>query len=73
MNGNKPKNNKVNNKDFDLLEFLKYILGCTYISDLRTEPYNTKAKIVLKFLNLKKYPISQVKDTFEYLYGETNN
>jgi hypothetical protein len=28
----------------DLLEFLKYILGCTYISDLKTKNYNVKAK-----------------------------
>lgn len=58
------------NKYLDLLEFLKYILGCTYISDLRTEAYNVKAKLMLKFLNLKKYPINQIEDTFEYLYSD---
>ena len=56
--------------DLDLLEFLRYILGCTYISDLRTDPYNTKARLILKFLNFKKYPISQIQDAFEYLYDE---
>ena len=59
-----------NNKRLDLLEFLKYILGCTYISDLRTGAYNVKAKLILNFLNLKKYPINQVEDAFEYIYNE---
>ena len=62
-----------NNKKSDLFEFLKYILGCTYISDLRTEPYNTKARLILKFLNPKKYSKIQIKDAFEYLYGKTKN
>ena len=53
---------------FDLLEFLQYILGCTYISDLRFEPYNTKAKVVLKNIKLRKYSLKQIKDTIQYLY-----
>ena len=61
------------NKDLNLLEFLKYILGCTYISDLKNEPYITKAKLILKFLNLKKYSIDQIRDTFEYLYGRNES
>jgi hypothetical protein len=57
------------NKNLDIFEFLKYILGCEYISDLKFEPYNTKAKIILKFLNLKKYPKNQIRDIFKYLYN----
>lgn len=53
---------------FDLLEFLQYILGCTYISDLRFEPYNTKAKVLLKNIKLRKYSLKQIKDTIQYLY-----
>lgn len=37
-----------NNKHLDLLEFLKYILGCTYISDLKNETYNAKAKLIFE-------------------------
>ena len=55
------------NKDLELLEFLKYILGCTYISDLKTDPYNDRAKLLLKQLNLDKYSMNQIEDTFEYL------
>lgn len=54
----------------DIFDFLKHILGCTYISDLRTEPYNTKAKLILERLDLKKYPNNQVIDIFGYIYGE---
>lgn len=57
-------------KDSDLLEFLKYILGCTYISDLRSDPYNTKAKLLLKQLRLKKYSRNQIKEVFDYIYSE---
>ena len=57
-----------NNGKLDLLEFLKYILGCTYVSDLRQEPYNSKAKLILKQLNLKKYSLHQLADVFEYIY-----
>lgn len=64
------ENNNENNKRLDLLEFLKHILGCAYISDLRTEAYNVKAKLILKFLNLKKYPINQIEDAFRYLYNK---
>ena len=42
----------MNNK-LDLFEFLKYILDCTYIFDLRTIHYNNNAKLILKQLNLK--------------------
>ncbi len=51
----------------DLFEFLKYILGCTYISDLKIEPYNTKAKLILNDLNLDKYSSNQIYDVFEYI------
>ena len=54
----------------DLLEFLKYILGCTYISDLRNDSYNTKAKLLFKQLKLKKYSLKQIKDAFDYIYSE---
>lgn len=56
----------------DLLEFLKYILGCTYISDLRVEPYNSKAKLLLKQLKLDEYSENHVKDIFEYIYNKNN-
>lgn len=57
------------NKDLELLEFLKYILGCTYISDLKTDPYNDRAKLLLKHLNLNKYSLYQINDAFIYLHG----
>jgi hypothetical protein len=54
----------------DLLEFLKYVLGCTYISDLRKEPYNTKAKAVFERLDLTHFSLTQIRDTTEYLYAK---
>lgn len=51
----------------DLLEFLKYVLGCTYISDLRTEPYNTRAKAFFEKLDLTYFSLTKIKDATEYL------
>lgn len=56
------------NEDLDILEFLKYILDCTYISDLRIEPYNTKVKLLLNKLDLRKYSSNQIIDAIEYIY-----
>jgi hypothetical protein len=56
------------NEDLDILEFLKYIFDCMYISDLRTEPYNERAKHVLDKLDLNKYSLNQIIDAIEYIY-----
>jgi hypothetical protein len=58
------------NENHDLFNFLKYILGCTYISDLRTEPYNTKAKLILERLYLSDYSLNQIRDTLKYISHE---
>ena len=55
------------NERFDLLEFLKYVLGCTYVSDLRTEPYNTRARLILERLYLGYYSLNQIRDAIEYI------
>ena len=54
--------------DLDLFEFLKYVLGCTYVSDLKTEPYNTRAKLILKLINTNRYSDKQVEDIVNYIY-----
>ena len=64
-------NLNINLEDVDLLEILKYILGCTYISDLRVEHYyNDNAKLILNYLDLKRYSQKQLKDVFEYIYDK---
>ena len=57
-------------EDLHLLEFLKYILGCEYISDLKNEPYNIKAKLILRQLNLKTYSQNQINDVVEYIFSK---
>ena len=64
-------NNDIENEnESDLFDFLKYILSCTYISDLKFDPYKNKVKLILKQLNLKKYSSKQVDDMFEYIYKD---
>ncbi len=58
------------NEDLDMLEFLKYILDCTYISDLRIESYNKRAKHILDKLDLSNYSLAQIMDVIEYIYTE---
>lgn len=56
--------------DNDLLEFLKYTLGCTYISDLRTEGYNYKAKLILSKLDFRNYSLKQIAEAYKYVYAD---
>ena len=67
INNYSTKEDVMNEKD--LLEFLKYTFGCTYISDLRIEPYNNKSKILLEKLDLGCYSLNQIRDAIEYIYS----
>ncbi len=53
-----------------LLEMLKVTVGCTYISDLCIEPYNARAKAILRTIKPESYPLDMLSDAVEYLYGE---
>lgn len=62
------ENRRIVNVYVDVLEFLKQALYCDYISDLRREPYNSKAKALLKHIDLSRYPDNQVRDIQQYLF-----
>lgn len=53
----------------ELLEALKTAVGCIYISDLCMEPYNARAKAVLRTIEPESYSLDVLSDTVEYLYG----
>ena len=57
------------NDNTDLLEFLQSALRCMYLSDLRTEAYNSRAKAMLEQLALNSFPAHQVSDAYRYLYA----
>lgn len=61
----------TNNKT-DIFETLKNILGCEYISDMKFEPYRTKAKETLKSMDLSILSFSDLKDIAQYLYEKTD-
>ena len=50
-----------------LLEFLSWVLGCEFLSDLHFEPYYSKAVILLEKLNLKDYSYEEIIKTKKYL------
>lgn len=54
----------------DLLEFLHGVLGCTYLSDLTMEPYNTRAKMLLRYLDLARFPLKELNEAVAYLYRD---
>lgn len=54
----------------DLLEFLHGILGCIYLSDLALEPYNTRAKMLLRYLDLTRFPLKELNEAAAYLYRD---
>ena len=56
----------------DIFEDLRDLIGCEYISDL-TARYNKDARRIAGTMNLERYPLSQLNDLYEYLYGEKKN
>lgn len=63
------RTNTTLNANTDLLEFLQSALRCMYLSDLRTEAYNSRAKAMLEQLALNSFPAHQVSDAYRYLYA----
>lgn len=55
-------------KDKDLLEFLKRALDCTYISDLRTEQYNSRARLILEKIDLRYFSLKSMKQAIDYIW-----
>lgn len=53
----------------DIFEDIKQILGCEYISDIACK-YKEVTRRLVNAMNLDSYPISQLNDLYEYLYGE---
>lgn len=53
----------------DIFEKLKKALECTYISDMRTEPYCSQAKALLKEMDVEGYSLRELNDISSYLYG----
>lgn len=57
----------------DVFEKLKSAIGCDYISDLRFEPHNAKAKELLKAMRIETCSIAELNDLADYLYGQHFN
>ena len=50
-----------------LLEFLSWVLGCEFLSDLHFEPYYSKAVMLLERLDLRNYSYQEINEVKEYL------
>lgn len=51
----------------DLLEELRVIVQCTYISDLSAPPYGAEAICFLSEIEMEKYPLSEWTSAIAYL------
>lgn len=60
-------NSKRTQNGTDLFELLRSVLSCQYISDLRVDPYNAKARRLLEHLDLRGYSSNHVSDLYKYL------
>ena len=52
----------------DLLEDIRTIIGCAFISDLRYEPFNDRAKKLISIIDLEAYPFADITDAVAYLF-----
>lgn len=53
----------------DLFEELRLLVGGSYVSDLRYEPYRSKAKSAMKKCELTYFSLHTLSEMAEYLYG----
>lgn len=60
--------NDIDCESLDLLELVQYIIGCEYLSDLKYDPYNSRAKILLQNISFDHYSLNQIRDTINYIY-----
>lgn len=54
----------------DIFEKLKKSIGCTYISDMKLEPYCSEAKALLKTMDIEGFSLRELNDISNYLYGK---
>jgi hypothetical protein len=54
----------------DIFEKLENAIGCDYVSDLRFEPHCTKAKELLKTMEIEKCSVVELNDVTNYFYGK---
>lgn len=55
----------------EILEQIRRIVGCPLISDLRYGVPNRFAKWVMKELAKESYPLAELSDAVNYIFGET--
>lgn len=58
----------------DLFEEVAHAAGCDYISDMKLQEYNSRAKKILaESIVYKDYSLKELSEIYKYLYGETAN
>lgn len=54
----------------DIFHDLSSMLGCEYLSDMACGSTRRCARMMAQVINLADYPLWQLEDLYEYLYGE---
>lgn len=54
----------------DLFETMHKMVGCQYISDMKSLPYNKIARSVIKGLDLNQFTLNELSDAARYICYE---
>jgi len=55
----------------DLFKALQNAVGCAMLSDIKFDPYKTKACTEIFSLKLEEFPLSQYEELANYLFNES--
>lgn len=55
----------------ELLDTLRKILGCTYLSDLRYTPFNQLARQEMQRQDLQRFSLTELSEVARYLWETT--
>ncbi len=53
----------------EILEALREYTGAKYISDLKNQTYNAKARYAVSKISVEQYPMNTLEDIAEYIFS----
>lgn len=57
----------MDKQKFDFFELLRDMTGAEQVSDLKYEPYRTRAILLLRYIPTEEYSVQEISDMTHYL------
>lgn len=57
----------MDKQKFDFFELLRDMTGAEQVSDLKYEPYRTRAILLLRYIPTEEYSVQEISDMTNYL------